>query len=221
MLKCNFETKEQNVRCKKEANTFRCGYTADIIQDEIRKVKLETHNDWKTLDSLTTDIRNVHKKYSYEPTMYILFRSEGILGHTMIWVITKTTAHTLQSWYKINTYEYWSMPLDKFIEAIQNIQSTDADMFRSAFTALTHHKVPNDLHANHKEYDAFQYIYAVGNVLGSIPQNGGITRNRRYESMTVAELQSRCYQRCIKYAGLRKEELISKLRGNSARSKKM
>ena len=46
----------------------------------------------------------------------------------------------------------------------------------------------------------------------TLPQQAGKPRKGTYESMTVQELKERCKKRKIKYAGLKKADLIAKLR---------
>lgn len=111
-----------------------CGKTEAVVGDALLSMyriapgceQLPLKEAWAAVDG-SHELAVVHMSHYEQPC------------HIMMWIITKTTAYTLQSWVNEVPPQIWSMPLDTFNDhlktlAVKNVADSE---YRLALHALT------------------------------------------------------------------------------------
>jgi hypothetical protein len=167
-LKHDLETRKEHSEELVGEEKWRCGYTAGYIQDTFAQGGRFNSivNKRKPVAVLPTVLDRVFAK-NQDAVAYVNISCQtlkGPISHTMIWILTKDTAHTLQSWENVKPYAYWHVPLDKFKRAIKVISGNVIDSrYKRAFAALTSIEPTHRLWKTKSPKDgdvAFEFNYA-------------------------------------------------------------
>lgn len=123
---------------------WRCGRTAEVVATELSKVfTCLCDPDAKAVPlHFQTFLADVEENIKVTGAVIVqIFPFGGDFWHDMIWVLTESHAHTLQSWITLVRPHAWSIPRGVFMTAIEDVtkkkRSQDAT-FRAAFETLTH-----------------------------------------------------------------------------------
>jgi hypothetical protein len=135
---------------------WRCGATAHAVST-LLKDTYKTYEITKKhrLEKLRGILHDSNKLVFLYITSY-----SGPLCHVMIWILTETTAYTLQSWVNELKPSIWSLPRKTFLNAIDTISMKRCidDDYKKAFNQLTHIATNAKVYNKTKKPPVFEFM---------------------------------------------------------------
>lgn len=224
LKKCGFSKdsyeKEECQEMMYGEEKWKSGYTAGILRDTI-----EVSNQ-DVVDGKLTDISKLNgvlSSLSDQQVALVMITPKALkknvpnpFSHIMVWIITKDTAHTLQSWENESQYKYWNMTFQKFQSMIDTLskKKTIDDSYKELFGQLTPLMPTNNSFwskVSDAEPPKFQFRYVLKQQWNM--KSGKSRRGVPYERRTLAELKQLASNRKIKVGvDMKKSDIIAALR---------